>query len=407
MKISLAFIEPPSTLHHVDIDLYGMPRRPFNYLVFPIPLLVYLAALGKLHYLQIREALPLTSSVLDSSKPSTSHASITSLTGSTWPALEAFVDRDGNITSQAQRLLDFAIIGFGKCGTTAVLDWLNRNNKTQCVEAEVWDMVLGHPEAMVRKLYELRPGFDYKRGYKSPREIVDSRVLRYYRTYFPDTKLLVGIRHPIRWFESLYNFRVQNMNVKETSKMRHPNALIGVCTRGMKNTCTEKGNFALHLLKLGKQNQLSAETASRTTPRAESVLRLYKRKWYNASAVPVMPNPVFLFDVEQLSDANETRSRQFRDDVQLFLGLDSELPPLLRTKPGKVWGPVVQAKKDRYRIDVCDDEYKPVRANLLRMSRLNADWIRNEFLDYPGVHFSSREFLEQILDGWMVDPCPQ
>lgn len=382
-----------------------MPRRIVRYLVFPIPFLIYLRTLGKLHYLQTRQGPPPTSPVSDSSLSTAIHAANQSLTGSAWPALEEFVDRYGNITSQAQKLLDFAIIGFGKCGTTAVLDWLNRNDETQCVEAEVWDMVLGHPEAMVRKMYELRPGFHYKRGYKSPREIVDSRVLRYYRTYFPQTKLLVGIRHPIRWFESLYNFRVQNMNVKETNKMRHPNSLVGVCTRGMKNTCTEKGNFALHLLKLGKQNQLPAGSAPRTTPRAESVLSLYKRKWFNTSTVPVMPNPVFLFDVDQLSDANETRSRQFRDDVQRFLGLDSELPPMVRTKPGKVWGPVVQAKKDRHRINICDDEFIPVRANLLKMSRLNADWIRNEFLDYPGVHSSSRAFLEQILDGWMVDPC--
>jgi hypothetical protein len=187
--------------------------------------------------------------------------------------------------------------------------------------------------------------------------------------------------------------------------MRHPNDLVGVCTRGMKNTCTEKGNFALHLLRLGKQNQNSSSTPPSPSERAERVLRLYRKKWYNASAVPVIPNPVFLFDVEQLGDANETRSRRLRDDVQQFLGLEGEMPPLVRTKPGKVWGPAVQAKKDRYRIDICEDEYAPVRANLIKMSCLNADWIRNEFLSYPGVHCSSRDFLEQILDTWMLDPC--
>lgn len=156
-----------------------MPRQSVGYLVFPISLLVYLATLGKLHYLQIRQAPPRSSPVAFAR-----HAANHSLTGSAWPALEAFVDRNGNITSDAQRLLDFAIIGFGKCGTTTVLDWLKQSEHTQCAEAEVWDMVLGHPAAMVRKMYELRPGFHYKRGYKSPREIVDSRVLRYYARTF-------------------------------------------------------------------------------------------------------------------------------------------------------------------------------------------------------------------------------
>jgi hypothetical protein len=316
--------------------------------------------------------------------------------------LETFIDRDGNISSRAQVLLDWSVIGFGKCGTTAFLDWLDRHPQTRCIQSEVWDMVLGHPEALVRKLHGLPPGRQFKRGYKSPREIVDRRVLRYYRTYFPSTKLVVGIRHPVTWFESLYNFRIQNQKVRDTGRMRHPNELVGFCTRGMKNTCTEKGNFAIHLLKLGKQNQNSTMAS---TERAERVLRLYKRKWYNASEVPVLPNPVFLFDVEQLGDSNYSRSRQFSVDVQQFLGLEGEMPPLVRTRPGKAWGPVVQAKKDALRIDICEVEYAPLRSNLMTMSRANADWIRNEFLDYPGVHFSSRDFLEEILDKWMVDPC--
>ena len=319
-----------------------------------------------------------------------------------WPAFDHYVDSYGNITGDVQFLLDFAIIGFGKCGTTAMLDWLKGHPQTQCIESEVWDMVLGHPEAVVSKLYNLPPGRQYKRGYKSPREIVDSRVLRYHRTYFPATKLFVGIRSPIPWFESLYNFRVQNLSVKKTDSMPHPNALMGVCTRGMKNTCTEKGNFGLHLLRLGKQNVGGLRPS---TERAERILGLYKRKWFNATEVPPMENSVFLFDVAQLGDTNETRSQLFRRDVQEYLGLDGELPPLAQNKPGKVWGPVVQAKKDKVRIRICDDEYAPLRQNLLTIARLNADYIRREFLDYPGVHYSSREYLDELLEGWMHDPC--
>jgi hypothetical protein len=391
-----------------------MPRHQTTLLVvFPVPLLVYFAAIGKLHYL-----LSIDSVIISNINSGNVHASVdrgtqppsTDAVPSSWPPLDEFVDQDGNVTSRARRLLDWSVIGFGKCGTTAFLDWLDLHPQTRCIKSEVWDLVLGHPEGLIQKLHGLPAGERYSRGYKSPREIVDSRVLRYYRTYFPSAKLIVGIRHPVRWFESLYNFRVQNQKVKDAGRMRHPNDLVGVCTRGMKNTCTEKGNFALHLLRLGKQNHNSTSSPSSgggsvPSERAERVLRLYRSKWYNASAVPAMPNPVFLFDVAQLGDSNATRSRQFQRDVQWFLGLEEEMLPFVRTKPGKVWGPVVQAKKDRLRIDICDDEYALVRANLVKMSRLNADWIRNEFLNYPGVHFSSRDFLEQILDTWMLDPC--
>jgi hypothetical protein len=40
---------------------------------------------------------------------------------------------------------------------------------------------------------------------QAPGDITQEHVLDYYRKYFPKTKLIVGVRHPIRWFESLYS----------------------------------------------------------------------------------------------------------------------------------------------------------------------------------------------------------
>ena len=52
--------------------------------------------------------------------------------------------------------------------------------------------------SLVKELYDLPEG-DYLRGYKAPRELNMDReyVMEYYRKYWPNTKLIVGVRHPV------------------------------------------------------------------------------------------------------------------------------------------------------------------------------------------------------------------
>jgi hypothetical protein len=51
------------------------------------------------------------------------------------------------------------------------------------------------------------------------------------------------------------------------------------------------------------------------------------------------------------------------------------------------------------------DEYIPVRNELMRLGSLNSQWIRDVFLNLPGVYSSSREYLDELLESWMYDPC--
>jgi hypothetical protein len=46
----------------------------------------------------------------------------------------------------------------------------------------------------------------YRRGYKGPSDVTQPHVIDYFRNYFPHTKLIVGLRHPIRFFESLCKY---------------------------------------------------------------------------------------------------------------------------------------------------------------------------------------------------------
>jgi len=270
----------------------------------------------------------------------------------------------------------------------------------------------GRPDNLVKWLYyELKPDDEdvhYKRCYKCPAEITEPHILQYYAKYWPRTKLFVGVRHPIPWFESLYNFRVET---NET--MPHPTKLIGRCRRHMHHTCTEKANFAYHLLRLGKQQHWKQRSDSggmtmpRTpTPLEERIVSRYKPSMYNLTAVPYLPNPVFLFDTGQIGDTNASRRATFRHDVQRFLKLDEDLPDMPHVRPGRDQRPShVQRQIDEGKIRICDAEYEPVRRELLRLAQQNSEWIRGTFLDLPTVHVSSRPYLEALLETWVRDPC--
>jgi hypothetical protein len=122
------------------------------------------------------------------------------------PPLDSLVSSPLNVTGDVQFLLDFAIIGFGKCGTSTMMRWLAAHPQVAAFDHEVWELMQSRPGNLVRLLYlDLPEGEYYKRGYKNPGEITQSHILDYHRTLWPQTKLFVGIRHPVRWFESLYN----------------------------------------------------------------------------------------------------------------------------------------------------------------------------------------------------------
>ena len=119
------------------------------------------------------------------------------------PALETLIEGE-KIIGDVQFLLDFAIVGFGKAGTSTMMDWLAAHPSVAMFSREVYDLVNQRPSKLVQSLYEDLPaGENYIRGYKNPLEISQRHVLEYYRTYWGTTKLICGLRHPGEWKESL------------------------------------------------------------------------------------------------------------------------------------------------------------------------------------------------------------
>jgi hypothetical protein len=318
------------------------------------------------------------------------------------PPFREVVHRNGTILGDVSDLLDFAIIGFGKCGTTTLKSWLDRHPEIQCYPHEVYALAHRQPQELLRLLYYLPEG-NYKRGYKSPFDLVYNYTMPYFRRYFPKTPLIVGIRHPVLWFQSLYNFRIQNHPLQyNISQFPRPHELIGACGGHSFNTCTQKGEFGLFLRQLQKVPGLTEFEARMSRAAGHTYAPNY--------TVPLLPNPVFLVEVQQLSDADETRRAALRTDLQTFLNLSTPFrmtEKVIHSTPGKDWRDAsVQAEKDRYKINICDAEHVSVRQELLRMARTSSAWIRNFLLPAAtGVRVSSPVYFDSLLRGWRDDPC--
>jgi hypothetical protein len=166
--------------------------------------------------------------------------------------------------------------------------------------------------------------------------------------------------------------------------LKHPNALRGICTRGMRNICTHKSNYAHYLIQLGKQHFTGTKP---TSSLERSIVNQYKNLAFDPAKVPYMSNEIFLMDVEQLKDTNLERRNQLRHDLASFLGLGAPIPEFDFVLPSV-------SVRNAPKIDFCEDQYLPTRKALMKNAHWAVEWIAQEFLNYPGVHVSNRTFLE-------------
>jgi len=230
--------------------------------------------------------------------------------------------------------------------------------------------------------------------------------LRNYRTVFPKTDFIVGIRHPVLWFESFYNFRIHN-----EFKMPPAERLVGKCRKGWWNVCTFRANFHLFLANLGKTNIT-------TDPNEIEYIDAEFRT--SIDPVPTTNRRVFLYDVSQLSTSSpeslshgqqrndDDRAVQFRLDLQDYLKLQKPIDPFIWFKPGRHHTEQQQLEQvNSKKIDICNDTYDKLRSVLMHQSTQASQWICKYFIHAPGVVVSPSKdyFCNTILKSWEHDPC--
>lgn len=302
------------------------------------------------------------------------------------PALSSLV-RDGShteITGDVQFLLNFAIVGYPKTATSTKVRWLANHSEIQMHDHEIYHLKDGQPADMVRTLYALTEGDEYMRGYKAPRDIHNPQAIHAFTQYWPKTKIIVGLRHPVLWFESFYNFRI-----RFNFTLPSPEELMGNCPKGAHNVCTEEIRYNDHLSILGKTDRTDPEELKLLSP----VLPRHR-------ALPKLENPVFLYEISQMHDSDETRSKQYREDLRQYLGLQQPLEPVTEARETHGDHP----NKD-LEIDICSPALARVHDELMQIARDSSVWIRDYFLPLLEVQVSSPDHFNQLLENWMVDPC--
>jgi hypothetical protein len=341
--------------------------------------------------------------------------------------VQASMMTGGNETA-GQFLLDFAIIGNAKCGTSTIMNWLHgqypqiqipRDELYHLKSREAWDLLgvfyhyFGGPDKLLPNSVK---------GYKSPSDITNERPIRLLRTYFPQTKLIVGLRHPVYMMESFYNFRIQNGYDMPPLKTLHYRNLAN-----QYGVSWSRAEYHTTLMYLGKTNLTSnEELALFPWPAKKQIQKRREERKQEAEGngnpdqdqtqIPPyirVPNPVFLYDTTQLEsiDADDSSSSsrwiaQFGLDMANYLGLSSPLPPPPRHSPGKrLPNATLQAQRNDKKIRICDSTYSEQRVQLLEIGSRAARWILDYLLLADNVFVSNPHHFRELLEGYSQDPC--
>lgn len=357
------------------------------------------------------------------------------------------------IQGDVQFLLDFAIVGFGKCGTTTLLRWLQTRNKGTypstssstrvgpyvCAPANEPEWLnQQQPAQLVQQMYKyaleeqrnrqegrLTPEEKVWKGFKNPKDIRMTASREMLSRYWPQTPIIVTVRHPVHWMVSIYNFhRIEQGSTQVMDAAK-------ILARGGRNdkgatsdfVSTAKGEFHAMLAELGK------------TPLASPEWDLLE-PWLNASSSrilhPPLPNPMFFLELNQLNDRNQTRTQQLSNDLETFLGLpQNHLPPAPLHVPPKGGGAAKKKKKrpawrrpgrtgggggvrdrggappnpEQLKMNICDAKFAPVLEEMMLISRAASQWFQQYFIQSPEVTVSNPRHLTELLEDWKVNPC--
>lgn len=313
--------------------------------------------------------------------------------------IEESNDQEEQSVWNPKDLLDFAVVDLDETVADIVTAWLTEHPRIQMLASqEDHSNIAGDPFALLNEIHQ-----------NTVVEENDKKVIRGYRvdldhdaefdalrSFWPKTKLIVVLRHPVRWFEDFYNRYIETSS---TPLMLHPNRLIGSCQRPGQTVCTDKADVAFPLLKLGK-------TMKHPTPRTREILNKNRlRQNLSGLETTVHPNPVFLVTWEQLMDTNVDRQRKLIDDLEYFLGVRSDLPFLRLPLDGRLFENFVHKDAHTRSIDICESNFRPLRKALMDIGRRSSQWIQDDFLPTTTVTCSQVDLFTENLKTWIIDPC--
>jgi hypothetical protein len=289
--------------------------------------------------------------------------------------------------------LDFLIAGFPKCGTTSLLYAFKDHKETEVVDTELCALAeADFSEGQVfdeldHELSRLSRDSSVKRGIKCPVSLSTSHSLERLDAHSPDAKLLIGVRHPVEYFQSYYNYRITEIYDNNLSVDTIPpiDSLIG--SSEWMGVSTDSARFDLYLKQLAK-TEMSLEEFEDMAGRPH---------------LAVKPNRfrIFLYSLSQMEDETVERKQSFTEQMQNFLGLVEPFPVITQRNKNHFIGD--NAHKET--IDICDDKFAEVRTVLVKQGAETQRWIREEFMHSHDVVVANHDHFLEMLDTWSVDPC--
>jgi hypothetical protein len=216
-------------------------------------------------------------------------------------------------------------------------------------------------------------------GYKQSHDLYHPLITaRNFAQVFPNSPLIVTLRHPVLWFESYWNFRHNNNGKNWTMPFyplkhvtqRRGNLLRGIWTSDLH---VGLGMFHHYLSQLGK-------TPQRNGTREMELLQYNMEPGEAEKLFPVpwkTPNRVFVILTEQLDDTSNTARLQ--RDLQTFLRLNTPFNELPHVRPDTLYQSeelVNRSKKE----NICKPRYKELRAKLVEIGSIASEWVMDYFL---------------------------
>jgi hypothetical protein len=276
-------------------------------------------------------------------------------------------------------------------------DYLNESSETWLYEREFCMQNLEDVTRFVQVYHKihikLRQGTgrshdkQIKFGLKCPGVLYRSDI-QLYRQFFPRTKLIVGLRHPVSWFESFYNYQIyKNISLPPTSEL--------TTCEDHRKVCTERARFHSALARLGLTSMESEEEVSllfglRYSNTTSGHQKQNQREL--SQNIPDQSNPVFLYEIRQIH--NSITAREFSIDIQQYIQINEALPNISSYTQNKTRA-----------INICDSQHENVRRVLVEHGRDATDWIKQYFAKSPNVIISAPELFFDLLEDWRSDPC--
>jgi len=373
-----------------------------------------------------------------------------------------FVNKQGegdlipNADAQGGPILDFVIAGFPKCGTTAMMRVLS---KVTSMPPEM--DVCAPPDQIVYYSYNnwaVDYGQDGKRkwmyhdskplkGSKCPNYLEGPELYRFAKK-LPKTKLVIGLRHPVLWYQSYANMRWfrEKYNgipleewIAKDRLLNQSNWDNHLCHGGKKILfCVARSRFYLPLAHMGKtpltlrerelleselfqskrrKGDFTTTLQNRKRPKTRPIIPKHDNDNNNTessvttgSSSVAIPNHVFVFE------SSQGREEYFYQELANFVQIDrSKLPPLnkdIYRKGNGLNTQILSQYQNESReelFDICQSKYDYIRKELLPIAHTLGEWLLKYLLpaslQREDLTIPNGTAFAQIVQGFGMDPC--